>query len=81
MDYKPSATIWSTTNTGTYQIFNLNQLDTKIANILAQLYLSEENGMSQYFFCNHDFYQIADGKVLRIRIDVVDQSKLFKKKK
>jgi hypothetical protein len=73
--------IWSTTGSSNMQIYNLEKLDMKVASILAQLYLSEQNNTSAYYFYNQDFYLIPNVKVLRIRIDIVDQSKLFKKKK
>jgi hypothetical protein len=73
-------TNWMTT-TGSNLFYHFDDLDMKIANILAELYLSKDDNMSQFFFYNHDFYKIPAGKVLRIRIDIVDQSKLLKRKK
>ena len=63
------------------QIYNLSDLDIKVASVLAELYLKDDDRVSSYFFYNHDFYKIPEGKVLRIRFDIIDESKLFKKNK
>ncbi len=78
----------TTSSNNNVQYFDLTPLTIKTASILAHLYLDEKdddnkhgNGDEQYFFYNHDYSQIPEDKVLRIRIDIVSQKKAFKKKK